>query len=120
LEALATYNLLIRQYPSSSNLTAAGAGASRMREQLARKDVLVGDYYFRRKAYDSAIIFYEDAASNYPGTDAALDALLKVVRSFRALRYAEEDARLTCERVRREYGADPRANADCPPPPPGA
>jgi outer membrane assembly lipoprotein YfiO len=116
LEALATYNLLIRQYPSSRHLTAAGDGAARMREQLARKDVLVGDYYYRRKAFDSAIIYYEDAAAEYPGTEAAKDALMQIVRSFRALKYAEEDARLACERLRREVGADPKVDALCPPP----
>ncbi len=113
LEALATYDLLIRQYPSSANLTAAGAGAARIRQMLGEKDLLVGMHYYRRKAYDSAIIYFEGAATRYAGTDAARDALLMIVRSYRVLKY-QDDAAETCTRVRTEYPNDPKVDAVCP------
>ncbi len=113
LEALATYNLLIRQYPASPNLIAAGQGAARLRQMLGQKDLLIGMHYFRRKAYDSAIIYFDDAATGYAGTDAARDALLMIVRSYRALRY-EDDAAETCARAHKEYPSDPTVGAVCP------
>jgi outer membrane assembly lipoprotein YfiO len=113
LEALAAYNLLIRQYPSSSNLTEAGVGAARLRQMLGEKDLLIGKHYFRRKAYDSAIIYFTDAAKDYAGTDAARDALLMIVRSYRELRYLD-DAAETCTRARTEYPNDPAVDAVCP------
>jgi outer membrane assembly lipoprotein YfiO len=116
LEALATYNLLIGQYPASPLLTQAGAGAARLRDMLAEKELLIGQHYFRRRAYDSAIIYFNDAATGYPGTNAARDALLMMVRAYRILKY-EEDAQETCERARTEYKDDPAVRAVCPVPP---
>jgi outer membrane protein assembly factor BamD len=116
LEALATYNLLIGQYPASPLLTEAGAGAAKLREMLAQKELGIGQHYFRRKAYDSAIIYFSDAAAAYPGTDGARDALLMMVRAYRILKY-EEDAQETCDRARSEYKDDAAVLALCPVPP---
>jgi outer membrane assembly lipoprotein YfiO len=118
IEALATYNLLIRAYPSSPLLTAAGAGAAKMREWLAQKDVITGDHYFRRRAFDSALIYYGDAVKNYPGTNGARDALVHTIRTFRALEkfykvvYDAEVAE-TCAKLRTEFAGDPVIESVC-------
>ncbi len=119
VEALAVYNLLIRSYPSSNKLTEAGAGAAKMREQLAQKDVGIGDYYFRRRAYDSALLYFNAAVTNFAGTDGARDALVYMVKTYRALEAQHKvdyspDIAEACTALKTAYAASPIVATTCP------
>ena len=59
-------------------------------------------FYLRRKAYDSAIIYFKDVIANYPNGQRAPDALLRLVDSYRAIGYTQE-VQETCEHLRRFY-----------------
>jgi outer membrane protein assembly factor BamD len=104
VQALQNYVLLERLFPASPLAKSAQAGEARMNDGLARKDVMTGDFYVRRKAFDSALIYYKDASALYPGTPSARDALLKMVAVYNGLHY-RADAADACRTLKAEYPA---------------
>src|SRR2546422_8781519 len=97
--ALAIYQELAGRYPGTEAATRAQAHVQQLREQFAEKDYKNGMFYFRRRAYDSAIIYFKDVIANYSESRWTVPALLRLVDSYRAIGYADE---------RRETGAPPR------------
>lgn len=95
-------NSLVGYYPNSPFVKDAKEVAQRLTEKLATKGLLAGEYYLRRHAYDSSLIYFEDVVKSYPSTDAAPQALLRMVQAYQALGYTE-DANATKERLLREY-----------------
>jgi outer membrane protein assembly factor BamD len=100
--ALATYNVLIGLYPDSPLIPKANAEIAELNEWFAQKDFKTGEYYFRRKAWDSANISYKDILTKYPDTPTARRAALRLVQSYRAIRYNEDAAEL-CGDLRKKY-----------------
>lgn len=103
--AYESYSLLPRLFASSPLVKDAEAGAARMREGLARTDVLRGDYYVRRHIWDSALIYYRDVLILYPNTLASKDAMLKMVDIYKRLKYMD-DAGDICKELRAAYPDD--------------
>src|SRR3989442_15433211 len=72
-------------------------------------------FYFRRRAYDSGIIYFKDVIANYSESRWTVPALLRLVDSYRAIGYADE-RRETCAHLRRFYptpsGVRARSPAD--------
>lgn len=95
-------NSLISYYPNSPFVQQARDVVQRLTEKLAEKELLAGDYYFRRHAYDSSLIYFDDLLKTYPKTTAASQALLRMVQAYEALGY-KEDAQAARERLLREY-----------------
>lgn len=93
---------LLAYFPDSEYTTQARDIISELREKLARKVYVVGDYYYTHQAYDSAIIYFEDVADNHPDTEAAAQSLLRLVQIYKRLGYTE-DARSARERLLNEY-----------------
>jgi outer membrane protein assembly factor BamD (BamD/ComL family) len=87
-----------------------------MREKLARKILIGGEFYFRRKLYDSGIIYFNDVLTSYPQTEAAAQALLFLYRSYTAISWdteAEEaKARLLREFPDSEAATEVRTNGE--------
>lgn len=81
---------LIVSFPNSDFAPRADSLITDLREKLAHKSFLNGDYYFKRKAYDSAILYYESLLREYPNSSSAPKALLRLVEVYQRLRYAEE------------------------------
>lgn len=73
-----------------------------MRTRLARKAYETGVFYLRRKAYDSALIYFNETVAEYPDTGFAPAALLKLLETYERIGYEEEaaDARA---RLLRDY-----------------
>jgi len=111
VSALATYQELLRRYPSSPGVVAARERIANLNEWFAIKAYKAGMYYFRLKAYDSAIIYFKDVVAEYPATSQAPEALLRLVEAYDRIGY-EEDMRDMCQQLQRFY-ADwlPRAEA---------
>ncbi len=101
---------LLAYYPNSEHADSAKAIITKMRGKLARKLYIGGEYYFRRNAYDSAIIYFEDVVKKYPETPAAPDALLRVVQSYRKRGWTEE-AEAAKERLLATYPNSQAARA---------
>jgi outer membrane protein assembly factor BamD len=83
-------------YPGSEYADSARLTGERLRNKLAEKELYRADFYYRAKAYDSAIVFLEQLLETYPRTSAAPRALLRLVQIYEVLGYDEE-----LEQVRR-------------------
>jgi outer membrane protein assembly factor BamD len=111
--ALAIYQELAGRFPESDAAGRARLHARRLENQFAEKTYKTGIFYLRRKAFDSAIIYFKDVIANYPTTDRAPDALLRLVDSYRAIGYKQE-LQETCEHLRRFYPKATGLDRACP------
>lgn len=108
------YRLLITLYPDSPLKKDADAELKRLDEWFATKDYDTGDNYFRRKAYDSAIIYFRDVVKNYPNTDRARQAMIRMVQAYRSpLMNYKEDAREVCATLHAVYPNDVPSKLAC-------
>lgn len=89
-------------YPGTPEAAQAQAAVAEMQAKLASKAYQNGIFYFRRKAYDAAVIYFTQAVDDYPRTPVAPAALLKLVQSYAAMGYAEERDTAK-QRLQREY-----------------
>ncbi len=116
--ALATYQELLNRY---ANSPAAARGQTRMaelQERFAYKEYRAGLFYFKLKAYDSAILYLKDVVATYPRASVAPDALLKLVEAYQRLGY-QEDVQETCGYLRRFHPNAVRRSSRCPAQPAG-
>jgi len=111
--ALAIYQELAGRFPESDAAARARLHARRLENQFAEKTYKTGIFYLRRKAFDSAIIYFKDVIANYPTTERAPDALLRLVDSYRAIGYKQE-LQETCEHLRRFYPKATALDRACP------
>jgi outer membrane protein assembly factor BamD len=111
--ALAIYQELAGRYPESDAAARARLHVRKLESQFAEKAYKTGIFYMRRKAFDSAIIYFKDVIANYPSAQRAPDALLRLVDSYRAIGYTQE-MQETCEHLRRFYPNATQLNASCP------
>lgn len=81
-----------------------------MVEKLAEKLYIAGDFYFRRKLYHSAILYFGHVLRDYPRTKAAPKALLRTYQAYLALDW-DREAQETRERLLREYPESPEARS---------
>jgi outer membrane protein assembly factor BamD len=95
MDAMSVCRNVVVDYAGTEEAGAAADLANQMRFKLAEKDYLNADFYFRRKLFDSAIIYFEAVADRYPETEWAPKALLGLYRSNLAIGYEDlaEDAR---------------------------
>jgi outer membrane protein assembly factor BamD len=100
--ALAIYQELAGRYPTSDAGARAQLHVRQLREWFAEKAYKNGMFYFRRGAWDSAIIYFKDVIANYPETPRAADALSRLADTYRVIRYTDE-LRETCAHLKRYY-----------------
>lgn len=110
--ALSEYQTLLALYPSSPLKDRAEQRVAHLQEWFAEKDYLNGLHYYHRKAFDSAIIYLKDVVKNYPNVPAARLAYLRLVDSYKAIRY-REDAADVCNTLRITYPGDRQVLARC-------
>jgi outer membrane protein assembly factor BamD len=112
LSAISTYRTLLAIYPNSPLREPAERRASKLEQWFATKDYDTGMYYLRRKAYDPAILYFRDVIRLYPNTPKTREAYLRLVQSYRAIRY-RDDARETCMAVRQLFPSDREVGTAC-------
>ena len=110
--AIETYRTLLNAYPSSPLRGDAERGIRELQEMMATKDLRTGEYYLRLRAYDSAIIYFQDVREQYPETDAARRAGLRLVDTYRRLNYREE-VEETCATLRQRHPEDRGVRESC-------
>lgn len=93
---------LLAYYPESEFAERARQIISDMQNKLAMKLFLEGEYYYKRRAYDSAILSFNDILENYPTTGVVPRTLLQLVRTYETLGYADE-AQAHRERLLRDF-----------------
>ena len=111
-DALSTLRTLQATYPKSPLIREAEREISRLNQWFASKLYENGMHYLRRKAYDSAIIYFRDVARLYPDTPRAREALLRLVQAYRAINY-KEDASEVCSSLRRTYPGNAEVTEAC-------
>jgi len=111
--ALAIYQELAGRYPGTEAAARAQAHVQQLREWFSQKDYKNGMFYFRRRAYDSGIIYFKDVIATYPGTARVPDALMRLVDSYRVIGYADE-LKETCAHLRRFFPQTAGLDRSCP------
>jgi outer membrane protein assembly factor BamD len=111
--ALATYQELLNRYPGTRAATRAQQRILELNERFATKSYKAALFYFRLKAYDSAILYLKDLVATYPKASVVPEALVKLVQAYRALNYGE-DVMETCGYIHRFHPRAPRAKEVCP------
>ena len=118
--ALAVYRQFLGLYSSSPLAAAASKEVAELEEWFAKKLFLTGRFYVKRKAPDSAILYFRHVRETYPNSAAARDAGLRLVEVYRSIRY-REDAAEVCADLRRKHANDREVREVCgeaPNPPP--
>ena len=110
--ALASYNTLIGLYPNSPLVPTAQKEIGELENWFAIKEYDTGNYYFRKHAYDSGIIYFKDILTKYGNAPKAFDAALRLVDSYKAIHY-REDASELCTQLRQRLPNDGRVRDSC-------
>jgi outer membrane protein assembly factor BamD len=110
--ALSEFQQLVALYPTSSLKDASDRQISRLQNWFATKDFQTGLHYYRRRAYDSAIIYFKDVVKNYPSSPVTRRAYLRLVDTYRAIRY-RDDARDVCNTLLTTYPQDREVRSRC-------
>ena len=104
--AVTAYNSMLGLYGETSpHADAARREILEIEQWLATKEYEVGMYYFRRKAWDSALISFRHVLERWPHVPRARDALLRQAEANLAIRYREDYAE-ACAKLRATYPGD--------------
>lgn len=106
--AIAHCESLIAYYPDSDFAEPAREIIVELTNRLAEKDFRTAEEYVRRRALDSAIIYFDAVATEYPSTTWAPRALLRLVETYDRLGY-EPESRAARDRLLRQFPESPEA-----------
>src|SRR5690349_12170239 len=110
--AVSQYNTLIGLYPTSTLIPTAQKEIGDLENWFAIKEYDAGMYYFRRKAYISASVYFKDALNKYANAPAAKSAGVKLVEAYKADHYKDDAADL-CAQLRQRYPNDAEVGRVC-------
>ena len=110
--AQTAFESLVGSFPDSQYAPLAKKELDKLDEWFARKDYDTGYLYLKRKAFDSAIIYFKDVIRLHPNARTTRDAYLRLHESYRAIRYVE-DARELCDVMRKTYPNDHEVSKTC-------
>jgi outer membrane protein assembly factor BamD len=108
--ALAHCQSVADYYPGTEEATDALAHVATLRQKLAEKLYNTGVHYFRRREYDSAVVYFKEVVDQFPATSVAPQALEQLVETYTRIGYVE-DAAEARERLLRDYPQSPEAQA---------
>ncbi|HST08157.1 MAG TPA: outer membrane protein assembly factor BamD [Gemmatimonadaceae bacterium] len=114
--AQSAYEAIVSAYPDSPYAAPAQKELTKLDEWFAEKDYGTGYLYLKRKAFDSAIIYFKDVIRLHPKASKTRDAYLRLLEAYRAIKYTE-DARDLCASMRTAYPNDRDVNEQCGPAP---
>jgi outer membrane protein assembly factor BamD len=114
--AVTAYQSLLASYPDSPFAASAKKELATLNEWLAKKDYTTGYLYLKRKAFDSAILYFKDVIRLHPDAPTTKQAYLRLLEAYRAIRYSE-DARDLCDAMRKAYPNDGDTREACGPAP---
>jgi len=100
--ALATYQELAGRFPDASATRVAAARLRALNDRFAQKEMDVGLFYFKRNAFDSAILYFKDLIASYPSASLVPDAYVYIVRSYHAIGYTDQETEF-CNALRQFY-----------------
>ena len=103
--AKAVYEEILARYPGSAAARRAALRLAELSEMFATKEFKNALFYFRFKAYDSAILMFRSVIATYPRASVVPEALERLVRAYQLLGY-EEDVKETCSYIK-QYHPEP-------------
>jgi outer membrane protein assembly factor BamD len=101
---------LIAYFPDSEFAPRAREMSAELRNKLAEKEFQAGEFYFKRGAFDSAIIYYDTTLRDYAESAQSPRALSRLIEIYKALGYKEEEAAAR-QRLLTDYPTSPEAKA---------
>lgn len=110
--AVTAYESLLSVSPDGPYSARAKVSLAKLDEWFAIKDYDTGYLYLKRKAYDSAIIYFKDVIRLHPNAPKTREAYLRLLEAYRAIKYAD-DARDTCDAMRKAYPTDRQVREAC-------
>ena len=114
--AQTAFESVVSTYPDSPFAARAKNELDKLDQWFAEKDYDTGYLYLKRKAYDSAIIYFKDVIRLHPGARKTRDAYMRLLEAYRAIKYTE-DARDLCNAMRQAYPNDREVQEQCGPAP---
>ena len=114
--AQTAFESLLGSFPDSPFAPLAKSQLDKLDEWFAEKDYDTGYLYLKRKAFDSGIIYFKDVIRLHPNAKKSRDAYLRLLESYRAIKYTE-DARELCDVMRKTYSNDREILKECGPAP---
>jgi outer membrane protein assembly factor BamD len=114
--AQSAFEAVVTAYPDSPYAPLAQKELTKIDEWFAEKDYGTGYLYLKRKAFDSAIIYFKDVIRLHPKAKKTKDAYLRLLEAYRAIKYTE-DARDLCDSMRTAYPNDRDVRESCGPAP---
>lgn len=112
-QALSVYSEVLQRYPQAAAAEQTRERVGALGDKFALKDLKNGDFYFRIRAFDSAIIYYRSVIEHWAQSRHAPVALMKLVETYERIGYAEE-ATETCAHLRRFYSEAKGLGDVCP------
>ena len=117
--AMGVYQEIQSRYPNSPASRRAVGRVQDLNDRLARKEYLSAVFYYKFKAYESAILMLRSVVAQYPRAPVVPEALEKLVLSYKALGY-QEDIKETCGYITRFFPGKAGLVRLCPPATAGA
>lgn len=111
--AMGVYQEVQSRYPGSPAGLRAAARVADLNNRFARKEFLSAVFYFKFKAYESAILMLRGLVAQYPRAEVVPEALEKLVLSYKALGY-QEDLKETCGYITKFFPGAPSLVRYCP------
>lgn len=107
-EAIDQCQSVVLLYPQSPLAADAAERRRELTDKLARKQYLNAMYYYKRRAYDSALVYLKHLLANYPGSSIEPEVLMTLYETYSKLGYVEE-AEDTKTRLIRDHPDSPEA-----------
>ncbi|MEO8449277.1 MAG: outer membrane protein assembly factor BamD [Gemmatimonadota bacterium] len=96
--ALGVYQEVVTRYPGTSAAKRASVRIRQLQDRFAFKEYQNALFYYKFKAYDSAILTLRNLVATYPNAPIVPSALEKLVLSYQSLGY-KEDIKETCNYI---------------------
>ncbi|HEX2187686.1 MAG TPA: outer membrane protein assembly factor BamD [Longimicrobiaceae bacterium] len=100
--AIAYCESVAKTYAGTPEAAQAAEWVRELTTKLAQKTYDTGMFYFKRGAYDAAVVYFNEAVAQFPDTTVAPAALLRIAESYDRIGYDEEAAEAR-SRLLREY-----------------
>ena len=107
--ARTVYEEVVTRYGGTPAAGRASLRLAELSEKFADKEFRNALFYFRFKAYDSAILMLRSVIATYPRSAVVPEALERLVRAYQILEY-KEDVKETCAYIA-QYHPDPAGPA---------
>ena len=108
-DSLANFTQLLNRFPDSTYAADAKKRMLYLRNLLARYEIHVANYYFKRGAYLAATARGRYVLENYPKTPSTPDALAVMVQGYRLLKMTDQ-ANEMLDILRTNYSDYPALN----------